>query len=206
MERIDMALMTYPYSLPPLPYSFEALEPYIDSETMYYHHDKHFQTYINNLNKALKPFPYLQNMTLQQLLCNPSSIPLSCQQQIIRNGGGVYNHNQFFNGLAPADQELHQPNGVFLKQVTNTFGSFDRLKKIFSENALSVFGSGWTALIHNKNGQLKIVNLCNQQTTLDFGSSPLILLDVWEHAYYLKYKNDRKQYIENAWNVLVMPN
>ncbi|MCD7947603.1 MAG: superoxide dismutase [Oscillospiraceae bacterium] len=201
----NMQDMKYPFTLPALPYAYDALEPYIDTETMHYHHDKHFQTYINNLNDALKMYPRLQNMTLRQLLCSRLQLPADVRDKIMNNGGGVFNHNLFFQGLAPAAEPVHTPQGAFAAEINQTFGSFAQLKKAFNEQALAVFGSGWSALIRDKLGRLQIVQLKNQETTLMYGVQPLLLLDVWEHAYYLKYKNDRKDYVENAWNVLVMP-
>lgn len=197
-----MQELTYPYTLPPLPYAYDALEPYIDTETMHYHHDKHFQTYINNLNSALEPYPQLQKLPLQRLLQNPYAIPSSIREKVMNNGGGVYNHNLFFQGLAPASSQVHNPEGALKAAIDNTFGSFENFKNKFSEQALSVFGSGWTTLVQTKKQGLKIINLKNQDTSLIYGAKPLLLLDVWEHAYYLKYKNDRKQYVENAWNIL----
>lgn len=195
--------MTYPYVLPPLPYAYNALEPYIDEETMHYHHDKHFQTYINNLNDALEPYPQLQNMSLSQLISNPSAIPQPVRDKVMNNGGGVYNHDLFFRGLAPASEPLHTPQGKLAENIDKAFGSFENFKKTFSQQALSVFGSGWTALCFDRNCCLKIINLKNQETSLLYGAETIMLLDVWEHAYYLKYKNERKKYVENSWNVLI---
>lgn len=195
-------MMVYPYVLPPLPYPYDALEPYIDTETMHYHHDKHFQTYINNLNDALKPYPALQKIPLTQLLSNPNAIPKSIREKVLNNGGGVYNHDLFFRGLAPAAAPGHRPAGNLAAAIDKTFGSFAQFKAAFSEQALAVFGSGWTLLALDRTGNLKILNLKNQETAITYGVEPVMLLDVWEHAYYLKYKNERRQYIENAWNVL----
>ena len=197
--------MTYPYTLPPLPYDYSALEPNIDTETMHYHHDKHFQTYINNLNDALKPYARLQQMTLRELLTSRLAVPAAVREKIMNNGGGVYNHSFFFRHLAPASESVHRPTGALATAIEKTYGSFSAFQNAFSEQALAVFGSGWTALIEDKRGRLKIVNLKNQETTLAYGAEPILLLDVWEHAYYLKYKNERKSYVANAWNVLVLP-
>lgn len=195
--------MTYPYELPPLPYDYDALEPYIDTETMHYHHDKHFQTYINNLNDALKPYPRLQQMTLTQLLTNTGLIPTAAREKILNNGGGVYNHDLFFRGLAPANVPVHKPERALADAINRAFGSYDSFVQEFSAHAASVFGSGWTALVRDTAGTVRIINLKNQQTSLVYNVETVMMLDVWEHAYYLKYKNDRKQYIENAWNVLI---
>ena len=196
--------LSYPYTLPPLPYDYDALEPYIDADIMHYHHDKHFQTYINNLNDALESYPQLQSMSLSQLLSNPAAIPPAIRDKVMNNGGGVYNHDLFFRGLAPASEPVHIPEGKLADNISQTFGSFESFKKTFSQQALSVFGSGWTALCFDKNCCLKIINLKNQETSLMYGMETIMLLDVWEHAYYLQYKNDRKNYVENSWNVLIL--
>lgn len=195
----------YPYALPPLPYAYNALEPYIDAETMHYHHDKHFQTYINNLNNALEKYPRLQRLTLEQLLRNPEALPPAARTAIINNGGGVYNHYRFFNNLAPADESMHQPIGAILGMINTSFGSFDRFKELFTKSALDVFGSGYTVLALTGHGKLAIVNVPNQNTVLPMNAKPVILFDVWEHAYYLKYKNLRADYIKGIWNVISFP-
>lgn len=194
--------MCYPYTLPPLPYDYDALEPYIDAETMHYHHDKHFKTYIDNLNDALKSCPPLQNKTLTELLSNPANIPGEIREKVMNNGGGVYNHDLFFRGLAPASEACCTSDDKTAAKIEKAFCSFENFKKTFSQQALSVFGSGWTALCLDRNCCLKIVNLKNQETCLMCGAETLMLIDVWEHAYYLQYKNERKRYVENIWNVL----
>ncbi|GHV38929.1 superoxide dismutase [Clostridia bacterium] len=197
-----MTELTYPYALPPLPYAYDALEPYIDAETMHYHHDKHFQTYVNNLNAALKPYPYLQTKTLAQLLRSPQALPRAAATAILHNGGGAYNHNLFFNGLAPASAEKHAPAGRLEQQINRDFKSFDNFKTAFNAQAGAVFGSGWTALAQNLRGTLQIVSFPNQDTLITKGLRVLLLVDVWEHAYYLKYKNARADYLTAIWNVL----
>ena len=186
-----MPYNSYPFELPPLPYKYDALEPYIDSETMYYHHDKHYKTYIDNLNAALEPFPNLQELTLEQLLTWTRFLPQDTYTKIMQNGGGVYNHSLFFNGLAPAAEEQPMPSGALLRDMEETFGSFSKFKKAFYAEALKVFGSGWTYLVYNRQGKLKIVNLKNQETPLLLKARPVLAVDLWEHAYYLKYKNAR---------------
>lgn len=200
-----MLCSTYPFELPPLPYDYDALEPYIDAETMHYHHDKHFQTYINNLNEALDKCPKLQCLTLEQILSNPGQIPPSVCESVLHNGGGVYNHARFFEGLAPADSGKTMPGSLLMSKIRCTFGSLDNFKEKFSRCALDVFGSGYTYLVSDSKGMLKIVNLQNQQTLLAQCLEPIILLDVWEHAYYLKYKNARKDYVTGIWNVIAFP-
>jgi Fe-Mn family superoxide dismutase len=194
----------YPFELPPLPYAYDALEPYIDAETMHYHHDKHYQTYIDNLNNALKSYPALQRLTLEQLLLT-KALPAKDRVTILNNAGGVYNHMHFFNGLRPANEEGHLPDERLMSMINNTFGSFGSFKDTFSKQALAVFGSGWTCLALTRRRELKIINLANQATTLEYGAVPLILFDVWEHAYYLKYRNLRSEYVDNIWNVITFP-
>ncbi len=195
----------YPYQLPPLPYSYNALEPYIDEETMHYHHDKHFQNYVNGLNEALAPYPQLQQLTLTQLLSNPRRLPREAATAIMHNGGGVYNHTRYFDGLAPAGRGNHQPGERLLALINQSYGSFADFQKTFNQNAAAVFGSGWTILALTPRKTLDIVNLANQETMLPDRSIPLLYVDVWEHAYYLQYKNLRTEYLQNIWNVLVFP-
>ena len=199
-----MLNQTYPYVLPPLPYAYDALEPYIEAETMHYHHDKHFQAYITNLNNALEPYPTLQKLTLKQLLSQPKLLPTDIYQTVMNQGGGVYNHDLFFKKLASAKDRVHEPKGRLLAQINQTYGSFDSFKNIFIKQALQVFGSGWICLSYNQKGELVIVNLKNQEVALN-GQGPIILVDVWEHAYYLKYKNARDEYLQNIWNVIRFP-
>lgn len=208
---------TYPFKLPPLKYSYDALEPYIDSETMYYHHDKHFQTYIDNLNNVLKRYPALQRLTLKQLLRGNFSLSYEDRVTLHNNAGGVYNHDLFFNGLSPKGNGLyanslsslnsntHLPQGELLAKINCTFGSFENFKEEFNKEALSVFGSGWTVLAIDNANRLKIVTLKNQDTVVPKNLEPLILIDVWEHAYYLKYKNLRAEYLNAIWNVIDFP-
>ncbi|GHU96866.1 superoxide dismutase [Clostridia bacterium] len=193
--------MTYPYKLPPLPYPYDALEPYIDEETMHYHHDKHFQTYIDNLNAALAPYPALQALPLEELLAYPN-LPDKARDAILNNGGGVYNHDAFFKGLSPAGANNHQPAGELAKIIDSAFGSFDSFKKTFNETALSVFGSGWAMLGLTPGGAPAIIKLANQSTASVLHMKPVVLADVWEHAYYLKYKNLRADYLNAFWNVV----
>lgn len=195
-----MPYHTYPYELPPLPFDYDALEPYIDAETMHYHHDKHFKTYVDELNKTLAQYPRLQKLTLPELL-SQKSLPV----KILNNAGGVYNHTLYFSGLSPAGCACHQPSGEMLRLIEETFESFENFKEIFMSLAKDVFGSGWTVLFLTPQGQLKIANLKNQDTLLPMNYFPILYVDVWEHAYYLKYKNERVKYLENIWNVLDFP-
>ncbi|GHU81104.1 superoxide dismutase [Clostridia bacterium] len=200
-----MPLDTYPYELPALPYAYDALEPYIDTETMHYHHDKHFASYIAGLNQALEPCPRLQSLTLEELLKNPFSLPYKAYTAIMHNGGGVYNHSLYFSGLSPAAGGGHEPKGKLSRMIEASFGSFEDFRKAFTAQALAVFGSGWTVLALTPAQTLEIVSLKNQDTMLATGKRPLLYVDVWEHAYYLKYKNLRADYLKAIWNVLVFP-
>ena len=188
---------TYPFTLPEIPYPYDALEPYIDAETMHYHYDKHFKTYIDNLNKALSPYPSLKKPTLLDLVKHQDNLPIN----VARNAGGVYNHYMFFDKIGPP-VENNIPTGKLSEAINKAFGSFESFKDKFSASAKSVFGSGWTYLVLTPNNDLKIVNTKNQQTPVKDGCRPIILFDVWEHAYYLKYKNLRADYINNLWNLV----
>ncbi|MCL2019341.1 MAG: superoxide dismutase [Oscillospiraceae bacterium] len=192
----------YPFELPPLPYAYDALEPYIDEETMHFHHDKHFATYIKNLNDALEPYPFLHNVPLERILCSAKSLPEESRVKILNNAGGVYNHTLFFRGLAPASEPVHEPEGKLLEAIEGFFGSFEHFKEEFSDEAKDVFGSGWTVLVSDSESNLDIRNTANQDVLICEGLEPIILFDVWEHAYYLKYKNERADYIKNLWNII----
>lgn len=200
-----MPYNTYPYELPPLRYPYNALEPHIDAETMRYHHDKHFQAYINNLNAALAPHPKLQQLTLPQLLSGRFELPGQQKSAILDNGGGVYNHTLFFNGLSAAGRRSHMPQGELAMRITKTFGSFEAFKRTFNQQAAALFGSGWTILAIDRQKRLWIVNLNNQDTVVPKNLRSLVAVDVWEHAYYLKYKNARADYLNAIWNVLDFP-
>jgi len=162
---------TYPFVLPPLPYPYDALEPYIDAETMHYHYDKHFGGYIDNLNKALEPYPFLQGLTLEQLLAANRMLPAAAYTAIMHNGGGVYNHAIYFSRLCPPGQGGgRRPAGKLLDEISVTFGSFDKFKQELSDHAKNVFGSGWSSLVITREGSLRIVDLFNQQTVAGTGA------------------------------------
>lgn len=188
------------FTLKPLPYAYNFLEPYIDEETMILHHDKHEQAYVDNLNKALSKYPELFSKTLEELLSNTSSLPSDIRQDVINNGGGVYNHDFFWTIMWP--NQGSEPTGELAKSIKRDFGSFENFKKEFSSSALSRFGSGWAWLVSDDKGKLSIISTANQDTPISLGLKPIIAIDVWEHAYYLKYKNERSKYIENWWNVV----
>ncbi|MEG0306646.1 MAG: superoxide dismutase [Clostridium sp.] len=188
------------FTLEPLPYAYDALEPYIDKETMTLHHDKHHQAYVDNLNKALEKYPALYNKSLVELLSSPNKIPADVRTSVLNNAGGDYNHNFFWSIMGPNKGGV--PTGDLATAIDRDFGSFDKFKESFSNAALGRFGSGWAWLLSDKNGKLSIVSTANQDTPIPLNLTPIIAIDVWEHAYYLKYQNRRNEYIENWWNVV----
>lgn len=196
--------MHYPFHLPALPYTYDALEPYIDFQTIYFHHDKHFNHYIDKLNHIIIRYPFLQDKSLKWLLENPDYLPAGDKEDILKNAGGVYNHNQYFNNLTNKKEETI-PIGNLLYMINRDFGSFEKFKEIFSKKAEEVFGSGYLYLVMNEYGYLGIMNCINQDTPLLHKLYPLLTLDLWEHAYYLKYKNLRQDYIKNFWQIVKFP-
>lgn len=190
----------YKFVNTPLPYSYNAMEPYIDEKTMYLHHDKHLQTYIDNLNNALSQYPEFQTWTLEQLLVNVPSLPTDLQTAVTNNGGGVFNHQFYFSNLTnPAPS---QPVGLLAESINMEFGSFQDFQNQFKAAALSVFGSGYAWLVVNAVGQLAIITTKNQDPPLPLGMCPVLNLDVWEHAYYLKHYNLRGDYIDDWFHVV----
>ncbi|MHC1783169.1 MAG: superoxide dismutase [Anaerolineaceae bacterium] len=190
------------YQLSPLPYSFDALEPYIDAQTMEIHHDKHHATYLNNLNKTLESVPALAGKTAEDLLKDLTAVPESVRTSVRNNGGGFVNHNFFWLSMAPkVGGELPASSGLG-KAILASFGSFDGFKEKFAAAALGRFGSGWAWLALDKSSQLTVYSTANQDSPLSEGFTPLLGLDVWEHAYYLKYQNRRADYIGAWWNLV----
>jgi len=192
---------TYPFVNPPLPYEPEALEPYIDTKTMRLHHDAHLETYVDNLNKTLADYPKLQKLTLTELVAAANETPWEIRDAVRNNGGGVWNHILYFSQMAPA-AKAQSPSGRLKELIDSRFGSFESFKKEFEKAGLSVFGSGNAWLVTDRNGRLQIVTTPNQDNPLQLGLTPLMILDVWEHAYYLKHYNKRADYIEDWWNVV----
>jgi Fe-Mn family superoxide dismutase len=190
------------FSLPPLPYGFDALEPHIDAKTMEIHHGKHHQAYVNNLNAALEKAPELQSKSIEELLKNVNSAPEAVRTPIRNNGGGHWNHSFFWRLMGP--KAGGQPSGALGDAIKSTFGSFDKFKEQFAAAGVGRFGSGWAWLL-NDGGKLSITSTPNQDNPLMDGKSAnsvLLGLDVWEHAYYLKYQNRRPDYITAWWNVV----
>lgn len=186
------------HQLPNLPYAYDALEPYIDAQTMIIHHTKHHQAYIDNLNGALAKHPEIE-LNLEGFLKNLDNVPADIRNVVRNNGGGVYNHNLFWTVLAPARGQA--PSNELLTAIAKAFGSFDNFKADFETAAKTRFGSGWAWLIVDAEKNLKVVSTPNQDTPLNEGT-PILNLDVWEHAYYLKYQNRRPEYVGNFWNVV----
>ncbi|MDR1564348.1 MAG: superoxide dismutase [Oscillospiraceae bacterium] len=186
---------SYPFELMPLPYDYSALEPYIDTLTMQLHHDRHLKTYVTNLNNTLANYPQYQGWSLERLVTEWPRLPAAISEEIRHNAGGVYNHQFFFNEMAGKPLS---PSGSLYEGITASFGSMDAFKKKFTDAALGVFGSGYTWLVANRSGRMGIITTANQDTPLIKGLKPLLCLDVWEHAYYLKHYNVRADYI-NDW-------
>ncbi|MDK4450302.1 superoxide dismutase [Enterococcus casseliflavus] len=187
------------YTLPDLPYAYDALEPYIDEETMHLHHDKHHNTYVTNLNAAIEKHPELGEKTVEELLADFSSVPEDIQTAVRNNGGGHANHTFFWEILGP--NAGGEPTGAIKEAIEETFGSFEDFKEEFKTAATGRFGSGWAWLVV-KDGKLAITSTANQDSPLMDGQTPVLGLDVWEHAYYLKYKNVRPDYINAFWSVV----
>jgi Fe-Mn family superoxide dismutase len=187
------------HELPPLPYDFAALEPHIDAQTMQIHHGKHHQTYVNNLNAALEKHTDLQKMSAEELLRKLGSVPEDIRPAVRNNGGGHVNHTMFWKMMAP--NAGGPPSGAAAEAIKASFGGFDAFKEQFAKAGVSRFGSGWAWLIDN-NGKLSIESTANQDNPISDGKKPILGIDVWEHAYYLKYQNRRPDYITAWWNVV----
>ena len=184
--------------LPDLPYAYDALEPYIDEETMHLHHDKHHNTYVTNVNAALAKHPEIGE-DLEKLLADVESIPADIRQAVINNGGGHLNHALFWE-LMTAEETA--PSAELAADIDATFGSFEDFQAAFTTAATTRFGSGWAWLVVNKEGKLEVVSTANQDTPISEGKTPILGLDVWEHAYYVKYRNVRPDYIKAFFSVI----
>ena len=188
------------FTLPALPYDVAALEPHIDAQTMTIHHDKHHQTYVNNLNAALKDQTAFDGKTVEEIVSNLASVPEAARTAVRNNGGGHVNHTLFWDILTPGGSNT--PTGELAEKINSTFGSYDELKKAMNDAGTKRFGSGWAWLVANASGTLSVMSLPNQDSPLSEGKTPLLGIDVWEHAYYLKYQNKRPDYLAAIWNVV----
>lgn len=187
------------FQLPDLPYAYDALEPSIDKETMNIHHTKHHNAYVTNLNGALEDHSDLQEKSLEDLISDLDALPEDIRTAVRNNGGGHANHSLFWKVLSPNGGG--NPTGELADKINETFGSFDKFKEEFEQAAATRFGSGWAWLVMN-NGELEVMSTPNQDSPLMEGKTPLLGLDVWEHAYYLKYQNKRPEYISAFWNIV----
>jgi len=187
------------FELPPLPYDYAALEPHIDTQTMQIHHDKHHAAYVNNLNTALESQPDLQNKSVEDLIKDLNSVPEAIRTAVRNNGGGHVNHTMFWQIMAP--NAGGEPTGALADAIKSAFGDFNALKEQFNKAAIGRFGSGWAWLIKDGNG-VKITSTANQDNPMMEGQTPIFGVDVWEHAYYLKYQNRRADYLGAWWNVV----
>jgi Fe-Mn family superoxide dismutase len=187
------------FTLPPLPYDFAALEPHIDAKTMEIHHGKHHQTYVNNLNAAVEKAPDLAKKSLDDLMRNVGTLPEAVRTAVRNNGGGHWNHSMFWQIMAP--KAGGEPGGRLGQAITTTFGDFAKFREQFGAAGVGRFGSGWAWLVNN-GGKLSIISTPNQDNPLMEGKKAIMGLDVWEHAYYLKYQNRRPDYINAWWNVV----
>ena len=188
------------HALPELAYGYDALEPYIDQETMKLHHDKHHAAYIKNLNDAIEKYPELSSKTAEELLLDLNIIPEDIRMTVRNNGGGHVNHSMFWQIMSPEGGS--EPKGELAENIKKTFGSFTDFQNKFEEAGLKRFGSGWVWLVKDKEGKLDVVSTQNQDNPMSDGLFPVLGNDVWEHAYYLKYKNMRADYLKEWWNVV----
>jgi Fe-Mn family superoxide dismutase len=189
-----------PFTLPALPYAYDALEPHIDARTMEIHHTKHHQAYVNNLNAALEKAPQLEGKSLDDLMRTINGVPEAVRTAVRNNGGGHWNHSQFWEWMSPNGGG--EPKGRLADAIRNSFGDVAKLKEQFAAAATGRFGSGWAWLIDEGNGKLSITSTPNQDNPLMEGKKAILGLDVWEHAYYLKYQNRRPDYIAAWWSVV----
>jgi len=188
------------HEVPPLPYDYSALEPFIDAQTMHLHHDKHHAAYVNNLNAALEKHSELASKPAEELLRNINSVPENIRTAVRNNGGGHVNHTMFWQIMKPSGGG--DPDGDVASLIKGTFSGFDQFKTKFNETGAKQFGSGWVWLVRSGRGEFKIISTANQDSPLMNGDYPIFGNDVWEHAYYLKYQNRRPEYLAAWWNVV----
>lgn len=199
-QSLLIAQDTGQFTLPPLPYAYDALNEYIDSETMTLHHDKHHGGYVKNLNEAIAPYPDLQGKSVEDLLINLDTIPEDISTTVRNNGGGHANHTMFWSIMTPESQV--EPSGEVVEAITTTFGDLEAFKEAFNTAGKKQFGSGWAWLVMNSDGELEVTSTANQDSPFMEGKYPIMGNDVWEHAYYLKYQNKRSDYLDAWWNVV----
>ena len=191
------------YEVPPLPYDYSALEPFIDTQTMHLHHDKHHQAYVTNLNAAVDKAPELKSLSAEDLIKGLENVPEAVRTAVRNNGGGHVNHRMFWSIMGPNCGG--EPHGTLGDAIKSTFGDFASFKEKFNDAGLKQFGSGWAWLVRDAGGKLLIMSTPNQDSPLSQGSYPVLGNDVWEHAYYLKYQNRRADYLKEWWNVVNWP-
>ncbi len=189
-----------PFELSPLPYSYEGLEPYIDARTVEIHYTKHHATYLNNCNKALEKYPQFSNHSIETLLSDLSILPEDIRTTVKNNGGGFYNHNLYWENMQPPTSS--KPAGQLLHKIVDTYGDLAKMKEEMERTGLGRLGSGYAWLCQKMDGSLQILATLNQDCPLSDGLKPLLVVDVWEHAYYLKYQNRRAEYLTNWWNLV----
>jgi Fe-Mn family superoxide dismutase len=189
-----------PFKVIPLPYAYDALEPYIDEETMRFHHDKHYVAYTKKFNEAINQYPELVNQSAEELLSNIDRLPEAIRKTVQNNGGGYVNHTMFWEIMSPNGGG--EPRGELAQAIKKKFGSFEDFQTAFNDAGSKQFGSGWAWLVLDNNKQLSIIGMPNQDSPLMMGMYPIMGNDVWEHAYYLKYRNDRGKYLQQWWNVV----
>lgn len=195
-----MQAETYPFVVRPLPYAYDALVPVLDQETMTFHHDKHYKTYVDNLNSALSNYPELQGKSLKELLTEIDLLPAPVRTSIRNNGGGVFNHELYFDSMkSPVGQD---PTGALAEAIDRDFGSYKQWKEQMKQAAMGQFGSGWAFLVADRDGKLSIVQTANQNVPDLDDYTPILLVDVWEHAYYLQYQNRRADYLEGWFGLI----
>ena len=185
----------------PLQYKYKDLEPYIDTETVCIHYTKHLQGYVDKLNKILEGYEkFTEGKTLEEILYNIEKVPKEIRKDVINQGGGVANHNLYFSILSQRPKKY--PNGKLLMEINKKYGDIEKLKDEISKRAINQFGSGYSWLVVNEKGELDVISTSNQDSPLIFKMKPILTIDVWEHAYYLKYKNLRANYVKNIWNII----
>lgn len=188
------------FELSPLPYNYDALDPYIDAQTMQVHHDLHHQAYVNNLNAALEKYPELQSKSPEELIKDLSNLPQDITGPVRNNGGGHVNHTMFWQIMAP--NAGGEPTGAIAQAISENFGDFESFKQKFNDAGTKQFGSGWVWLVRTTDGKIEITSSPNQDNPMSSGHFPIMGNDVWEHAYYLKYQNRRAEYLKQWWNVV----